>query len=182
MGQMPKGERDDLMSVVKMRARVAKAAVAQQEAQLLNQVEEELSARFRADDEAWKEITEEARLMVQQANEKIAAICRERGVRDEFAPQLGLDWYGRGSNAMRERRTELRKLAQTRIAAAGKAAKTTIEQKSVEVLTELVAGSLESDQARAFLETIPSPQQLMPPVTVGELEALADNKPKERSW
>ena len=32
---------------------------------------------------------------------------------------------------------------------------------------------VESEAARKFLETIPTPAQFMPPVTVAELEALA---------
>lgn len=182
MAEMTRAERNDLMGVVKLRARVARTQVAQHEARLLAQVEEELSAVYSSREEAWRDVTVEAARHVEEADAKIAAICRDRGVREEFRPRLSLAWYGRGANADRERRGELRKLAQARIAAAAKEAKATIEAKSADVLTELVAGSLESEDARKFLETIPTPDQLMPPVTVAELEALAPPERRPEEW
>jgi hypothetical protein len=99
------------------------------------------------------------------------------GIRPQFRPQLVLQWYGRGENASRDRRAELRKAAQTRIAALGKEAKTAIDARTAEVLTELIAGGLESEAARAFLATIPTAEDLMPRLTLPELEtADRDNR------
>jgi hypothetical protein len=74
--------------------------------------------------------------------------------------------------AAKERVAELRKVAQTRIAALEKAACNDIERSSLEVQTELLAGGLQSGEARAFLESIPTAAALMPPLSVPELEAL----------
>jgi DNA primase len=175
---MTRRDRNDLLDVAKMRARVAKAGVAQREAELLAQVEEELSTIYSADDAAWKEITAEAAQKVKEVDEQVAAICRERGVPEQFRPRIDTSWYGRGENASKERRAELRKLAQTRITAAGRKAKTAIDAQSVEVMTELIAGALESDEARRYLDKIPTPAQLMPPIVVAELEALTPPKPR----
>jgi hypothetical protein len=49
------------------------------------------------------------------------------------------------------------------------------------VLTELAAGGLESDAAREFLERIPTPDQLMSPVSIGELEAATDAATRTRA-
>jgi hypothetical protein len=174
---MTRRDRNDLLDVAKMRTRVAKAGVATREAQLLAKVEEELSAIYSANDEAWKEIAAEADAKVKEVDAQIAAICRERGVPEEFRPQLHTMWYGRGANASKERRAELRKLAQARIKAAGQEAKTAIDAQSVEVMSEIIAGALESDEARRYLDKIPTPAQLMPPVEVAELEALSPRKP-----
>jgi hypothetical protein len=171
MGGMTRRDRDDLAKVARLRAKVAKDGVAQREAELRADVEEQLSARYKASDAAWSEITKQAKEAVDLADQEIARICRERGVPEEFRPYLSLGWYNRGENAEASRRAELRKLAQTRIAAAGRQAKTAIEAKTAEVLTQLIAGGLESSEARVFLESIPTAQQLMPPVTIAELEA-----------
>jgi hypothetical protein len=168
---MSRAERTELASVVKMRARVAKAAVAQREAELLADVEEQLSARYKSTHEAWKDVTEQAEKAVKAADQEIARICREIGVPENFRPELNLQWWSRGENAEAGRRAELRALAKARIDAMGKSAKTTIEARSAEVLTELVAGGLESAEAKAFLESIPTPAQLMPAVVVEELTA-----------
>jgi hypothetical protein len=170
VSEITKAERTDLASIVKMRARVARAQVEQREAELLADVEEQLSTIYKVDDAAWAEITAEANRTVALADQEIARICRERGVREEFRPGLRVIFYGRGENAAAGRRAELRKLAQARIAAAGRKAKTAIQAGSVDVLTKLYATGLESDQARAFLASIPTAEQLMPPVVVAELE------------
>ena len=170
MEDMTRRDREDLARVARMRAKVAKAGVAHREAELSADVEEQLSARFKRSEPAWAEITKQAQQAVTLADQEIARLCRERGVPEEFRPGLRLDWYSRGENAEVSRRAELRKLAQARIAAVGRQAKTAIEAKTAEVLTVLIAGGLESSEARAFLETIPTPQQLMPPVVIAELE------------
>lgn len=176
MAGMTRKEREDLGRVARMRAKVAKDGVVQREAELLADVEAQLAAIYKAGDPAWKEIIAQAKQAVAAADAEIAEICRQRGIPEEFRPRLIADWYGRGENAAASRRGELRKVAQTRIAAAGRAAKTAIEAKTAEVLTELIAGGLESPEARAFLESIPTPQQLMPPVTIAELEGGAHHQ------
>jgi Holliday junction resolvase RusA-like endonuclease len=169
---MSKADRDQLASVVKIRARVAKAQVAEHEALLLAKVESELAAEYKPDDDnAWKALADAAQKAVAEADSQVEERCRELGIRPEFRPGLNVGWYGRGENATVKRRVELRRVAQTRIAAVGKTAKLAIEQRCVEVLTELIAGALQSEEARSFLETIPTPEQLMPPLDVAELEA-----------
>lgn len=74
---------------------------------------------------------------------------------------------------------ELRKTAQARIEAAAKAARTTIEARSLEVQTELLAAGLTSDAARAFLASMPTPAQLMPTVDVEALAAIGGRSSDE---
>jgi hypothetical protein len=88
------------------------------------------------------------------------------GMSEEFRPRLVAQWYGRGENALRERRAELRKAAQTKIAAMGKAAKTTIDHRVAHLLTQLAADALESAEARAFLESMPLIDEMMPRITL----------------
>jgi hypothetical protein len=167
---MTRAERDDLAKVARLRAKVARTAVVQREAELLADVEEQLSAQYAFADDAWAEITTGAAAAVAEADRQVAALCRERGIPEEFRPGLNLNWYGRGSNAVPARRAELRKVAQARIAAAGKGAKAAIEAREAEVLTELLAGGLTSQAARSFLESIPTAAALMPALQVRELE------------
>ena len=64
-------------------------------------------------------------------------------------------------------------LAERRLDADAKKAKVVIEAGAVEMLTTLVSGLLESAEAKSFLELMPSPEGLMPPIEVGELESLS---------
>jgi len=54
---MSKGDRDQLAGIVKMRARLAKSAVAQREAELLADFESQLATRVDQRAEAWADAT-----------------------------------------------------------------------------------------------------------------------------
>lgn len=164
-------DREELQKIARLRAKVAKDGVATREAQLRAEVEEQLSAAYRFDDAVWSDITSAAKAAVEAADDTIAARCRELGVPARFRPMLTIGWYTRGENAAADRRAELRRLADRRITAAGKQAKTAIDRRTAGVLTELIAGGLETEEARAALESIPTPDELMPPVHIAELEA-----------
>lgn len=165
---MSRVERTELAQLVKLRGRVAKEDIATREAQLLADVEAQLAARYDPRHEAWAEITERAQKAV--ADAEIAARCRELGIPEEFRPAISTTWYGRGENADRSRRAELRKVAQTRLAANAKAAKVEIDRSTADLLTQLAAGALESSASRSFLEAMPTIDQLMPRLALPELE------------
>ncbi len=168
---MTRRERDDLAALVRRRERVAKTAAAQRSAELMADFEQKLAAVYKSTDDAWRDITATANRVVAEADQEIARRCRDLGIPETLRPGLGLNWYRRGESESRERRGELRKVAATRIAALQKRPKTAIEQQSVEVQTRLLAGGLESEAARQFLESMPTVESLMPPLDVAQLEA-----------
>jgi hypothetical protein len=93
------------------------------------------------------------------------------GIPREFAPSLDPPyWFGRGQNAVRARRAELTKVAYRRIEEAQKQANLQIERSSLELQTRLFADCLESAEAKAFLEAMPSAEQLVPLITVEEIQ------------
>lgn len=102
----------------------------------------------------------------------IKEACQERGIRPEFAPAIGISWFSRGQNAVDARRAELRKAAKARLEALATAAKVEIDTAGLSIETNLVSRSLESDEAREFLEQMPAPAELLPPLTLVELEAV----------
>ena len=113
---------------------MAKAQVAEREAELLADAEAQLAAISKDTDTAWADVTGLAKKTIREADAVIAERCETLGIPTDFRPGLSLSWYGRGNNASKERRAELRKVAQTRIAANGRKAKLAIEQRSVEAL------------------------------------------------
>jgi hypothetical protein len=166
-----KSERDELAKLVRARVRAAKHDVAQREAELVADTEEQLSAIFEPLDDAWAHLTKEAQERVREWDEEIAQLCRDRGVRDSFRPKLSLSWQGRGENADKHRRAELRSLAHARIDAAGRAAIAAIERSAADTLEQLFLSGAPTEEARGFLQAMPTVQTLMPPVSVGELES-----------
>jgi hypothetical protein len=170
-GVMTRRDREDLAKLVRRREHVAKTSAGQRSGELLADFEQQLATIYKSSDAAWRTITAEARQAVASADAQLAARCRDLCIPEDLRPRLDLNWYGRGDNASRERRAELRKVATSRIAALEKQAKSEIERQSVELQTQLLAGGLESSEARAFLEAMPTVQALMPPLSATDLES-----------
>jgi hypothetical protein len=159
---MTKGERDELARLCRRREKLAKAAATVRAAELRTDFEKQMAAVYSFDrDPVWQAAQEIAQAATSEANKQIAERCRVLGIPDEFAPSLSTYWRSRGQNAVGERRAELRKVAYSRIDQREKDAKFQIEQSSLEVQTKLVAGDLQSAEANAFLDSMPTPEMLM---------------------
>lgn len=168
---MTRREREDLAQLTRQRERVAKTAAKQRSAELLADAEKSLATTFRKEDERWRTIVASAEEEVKAVNARILEHCREEGVPEQFAPSLNTYFLSRGENGLKERRVELRKVAQTRIAALEAKAKSEIERRSLEIQTQLLAAGLDTGAALAFLASMPTAEQLMPALAVGEIEA-----------
>jgi hypothetical protein len=179
---MTKYEREALQKISRQRERVAKTETGTVAAARKADFEQQLAREYTFDEDAvWRQATELAKTAWRQAAEEIAARCQELGIPREIAPSLsGPSWYRRGQNALRERRAELTRVAHSRIDQMQKEAKLKIEKDSLEIQTRVLAGGLESAEAKAFLEAMPSAEQLVPAITVAEVQraiAPAENLP-----
>jgi hypothetical protein len=153
-----------------MRAKVAKVEAASRSATLKAEFEQQLAAEYSYDDEVWKQAHADAHSAAKQAQEIIARRCEERGIPRWAAPSLNLYWHGRGENAVKSRRQELTKVAHSKIDQREKEAKLAIDKASVETQTKLLVASLECSEAQAFLAAMPTVAQLMPPVSLQEVQ------------
>jgi hypothetical protein len=181
---MLKSERDDLLKICRQRERVAKSEVSAVAARRKADFERQLAAVYTFDQrEVWARAYASAKEACRRANEEIAREAEAMGIPREFAPSLTTPyWFERGENMVRERRVELSKVAYSRIEQMEKEAKVRIERSSVEFQTKLFADSLESADAKAFLETMPTAEQLLPAVTIEEMQnALISSKARRIS-
>jgi hypothetical protein len=164
---MTAAERQELGKLVRLNAKVAKDDAEARGKWMLADVEAKLAARYKAEDEFWADITETAEKAVAEADAALAAVCHARGISEDFRPKMILGYFPRGENASPERRAELRKVAQTEVAARVKEACVEIDRQAAQQLTRITQAGLTSEEARAFLASMPSPEKLLPP-----LEAL----------
>jgi len=169
-GRLGRRDYDDLAKLVRRQEQVAKTQAKQRVAELRADFEAQLATIYEANDERWRHVTEQAKTVNAAANAELARICADEGVRPEFAPSFDLAWYGRGQNMDKERRAELRRVAETRIEALEQAARAEIERRSVEFQTQLLGGMLETDPGRALLEAMPKAAELMPQLDAIELD------------
>ncbi len=164
-----KGEREELKSLTRQRARVAKGGAEARAAAFLADVEAQLASVYKADDEAFRDLSAHAEQKVAALDAELAQRCREMGIQQDFRPRLTCGWWGRGENAAASRRVELRKVAERRVQADSRAAKLAIDEAALDVLTELTAAALTTDEGRAFLAKLPTVAELMPTFDVREL-------------
>jgi hypothetical protein len=168
---MTKSERADILSFIRQRDRVLKSATKQRSAELKADFEQKLAAEFSYDqDKVWKDAVTAAQEEVKKAQAIIAQRCAELGIPKEFAPGIGMGWYGRSENAVKERRAELRKVAVTRIEAAEQQARVQIEKATLQASQEVIAGGLTTEAARSFLANMPSVEALMPALEVANIQ------------
>lgn len=178
---MTKGERDQLLSLVKKREKVMKVKASERSATLLAEFDVQSAKIHHWDeDKVWAEVKAEAEKAIGDAQIKIAARCRELGIPVEFAPGLQMFWHGRGHNEVASRRAELRRAAKSKIEAIEKEAVSKIEALSLEAQTNIVAHGLESEAAKQFLDQMPALEALMPPVQVTEIQTLVDARRADR--
>jgi len=168
---MTKTERNELGKLVRQNGKIAKLDVEQRGAKVLADIEQEMASEYATNHAAWAAITKDAQEYVRKADEQIAEKCRELGIRPSFRPELHLSWYSRGENAEKSRRAELRKVAQTRVAEQIRLGKLEIERAVASQLTTLAVGGFETEAAREFFGKMPTADQLIPAMTLLELQA-----------
>jgi hypothetical protein len=167
--RMTSRERSDLAALIRRREKLAKAATAQVKAKRIADLEVQLASAFAAEDERFADVARFTSQVVDRANREVQRRCEEMGIPETFRPTLALHWLSRGENATAERRAELRRVGQTQADADQKQAAAHIEAASVEAQTALPRDGLTTDAARQWLDSLPTPEQLMPALEVSSL-------------
>lgn len=179
--QMTKTERRELATLARKRAKLLKAATAERRAEIMADFEGQLASIYTPNDDAtMKRLYMAADAAVDDVKRKLASRCEELGIPARFAPSIRLDWYSRGENALGKRRSELRTVVRTRLDALEKQAHHEIERVCVDTETKLIAGGLDTDEAKEFLASMPTPDQLMPAFDVSEIAGLLPTHTRER--
>jgi len=170
---MTKSEREDLAKLIRNRERVMKSAARERSAELLAEFEQQMASVYSYDqDEVWKSATEAAAAAVADAQQAITERCSELGIPARFAPNVEFSWRGRGENAIKDRRTELRAVAKSRIEAIEKSACTKIEMLCLDAQSQILAHGLTSAAAIAFFDALPKVEVLMPPLEMASVEQM----------
>lgn len=171
-----KGERTELRSVVKNQFKVLRSEVEQREAELLAEFETQLNEKFAKEDKAWNDAMFLAQEATREAN---------RAANDAFRKVMnvaeGYDFQFVSLNTHRlykadAERTPLRQEARAQINAKVRAARLQLDRQEADLLKNLSVGALESEEAYAFLNAIPTVGELVPAARLEELEAKLDGK------
>jgi len=171
-------EQSNLISIAKLRERVTKSNLEEVGAQLLVDLDAQLDREYSFDDDAiWKEANAAVTQALAEAQTKIQERSRQLGIPNRFAPRISGGWHSGGEQcglAAKERKTELRRVARQQVDAMIKSGKRKVEEASLDAQTKIIASSF-SSEAQGFLDAMPTPEQLMPQLNLGELEKMLGN-------
>jgi hypothetical protein len=171
---MTTAERTAILGVIRARERAALSDARKYHTVLIADFERKLTAIYRPGDHpVWKEAHAAAERVGQEAQAKVAATFRELGIPEDWAPEIYIGWSGRGENASDRRRVELRRIGLWEADKQLRAAEAAIKRAAVDALEGVIAGGLTSEAAHAMLASIPTPDQLMPPLEFEGVETIA---------
>lgn len=172
-----KAERSELRTLIRQRFKVLRADVEARRAELHSELEQRIEAKFAAADRAWNDamfLVEEA---AREANRKANDILRGLELEEYPADREFQIIMCRAVPKPSGERHELRRQGDARIEARVKAAYLELDRQEADLLTKLVVGGLESDEARAFLGEIPTVSALVPAERLLALVGPVDNEP-----
>ncbi|WP_154678164.1 hypothetical protein [Paraburkholderia nodosa] len=165
-------ERDAIRDVVKMRARLVKSDIDARATLLIAEAEAQLSVKYQQDDERWDHAIELAEQVARDADAELLRIAKRDGIPLENRPRFVARFMERSDYALKDRRDELRRLARAKVEAAAKDSKRVVERWQTETITALLAGTLQTDDAKAFLAALPTIDSLLPAMTMQQIDAL----------
>jgi hypothetical protein len=167
------GERRELRSVVRGQFKVLRAEVDRRKEELHGEIEAELLRRYREQDDA----IAAARAEVAEAQQEyLRAIERiGRSLKDAH-PELEVEAGRTSAGTVRFGAADPHRQQEHRAAVASIPskigdAKLRLDRAEQDMLRELSAGALQTDEARAFLAKIPSVGELVPRAVLAEIEA-----------
>jgi hypothetical protein len=177
---MTKADRDALIRVARSRAKQTESEADTRAKTLLAEVLNDMTAEYAREDALFHDAVTIAEEAAKKANAQIAARCAELGIPASHSPRVHTGWQPRSSQfADRDRRAELRKLAEARLAALTQTAKTMIRGKALDIEEQLILGALESNEAREVLAAMPSVEELMPSLTIDDLGVTRWQPPED---
>lgn len=180
MNLIAPGERRELRSVVRSQFKVLRAEAQQRKAELLAEAERQLVERYRDEDKQMDDLNWRVSQVVDQANSDIEDLMKQVGVAQDGGRwrnvyRLSLPRFTRQS----ESRKQLHAALTAGIDAQVRAALLALDRQEADLLRQLAADALESDEARAFLMRIPTVAELVPASRLREIESAFDEQEGE---
>lgn len=180
-----KAERTELRSIVRGQFKVLRHEVEQRQAELLADLDSQIATRYADEDRQQQALMFRAHEICEAAGREITDLLKGSGVVHghaditgrfaEDTPEVSIE---RPVRVLMETvtwskadRLQLRRAAVERLQASVKGALLNLERREADLLRTLAVGAIESAEARAFLEAIPTVAELVPAARLLELEA-----------
>jgi hypothetical protein len=179
---MAKAEQENLLRLGRLNREGAIAEAKQRTADAAADFEMRLAAAFSYDQrETWVALMSAAKSQVAAFDNELAEDCRRLGIPERFRPSINLYWLGRGENASKERRSELRRVAHARLVALERTAIAAIEAGYRRYASAVLSASLDSGEARTLLTTLPTVKELLPATNYEQIKRALPEGPEAAS-
>lgn len=169
-----KGERVELRGLIKQQFKVLAAEVQHREAELIADIDAELSTRYATEDREWADaeflILEAAREANRKANDVMRGLLGDQWLTGADRVLIGVETYRLRNARSSSDKAADRAQAVRKVNVQVKRAQVALARQEVDLLTKLAAEGLESAEAREFLKSIPTAAELVPSVRLIELE------------
>jgi hypothetical protein len=172
MEKMSKADRDAHIRIAKGRATQAQKEAKTRKKILVNEVLELMHAEYEARDNMWAEAVVIAEEAVAKANSQIQLRCLELGIPPQHAPKVQLSWSrhsGQFSSMLPSEVAAKRDLAEHRVDAMVSMACDRIAEWVRGYEEKLLLEGMDSDQARALAESMPSVAEIMPNIGLDDI-------------
>lgn len=170
---MTRTDRDTLIKIARQRERVAKSEAKERSAHLMADFETQMDRHYRFDEnEVWEKAATALDDALKNAKKEIDQECERLGIPEQFRPTVSAGWYGKGRNATKDQRAEMRRIALRQVEAAEKSARAAIERQSLQVQESIMVSGLTTEGAKAMLESMPTVDSLMPSIGIQDVQAL----------
>lgn len=171
-----KAERAELRSIVRQQFKVLRSELAQRQLEMYAEVEEEISARYADNDRSWSGVMHEVHEATMEANRRMNDALYNAGFQTKGSTERM--WIRTPDIAQpTEERHQLRRAAKARIDSQCKAAGLRLDREEADLLRTLGVGAIESEEAREFLQRIPTVGELVSSARLAELEKAMGEAP-----
>jgi len=177
-GKLTAREIDGLLRILRANVKVAKASILHRAGELKAAYDVQLNTLYPpSGDPVWNAEYQAALAEWKPRAERIQARAIELGIGTRFRPRLSPpDWIYGDEQLFKSLRIERRRIAHEQIDAKLKWDVQELERKSAATQLELISNGFVTEAAREFMQKLPTPDQLTPPLRVEELVALIEGK------
>lgn len=173
-----KGERTELRSIVRQQFRVLRAETEQRKHELLAEMEQRIAEHYAATDKQRQDLMWKCHQICEEASRQITDLLIgetvERGGLhgdEEISVKHPITVRMEPIRWSDQEKVQRRRAVAAGIEAQIKAALMQLERQEADLLRTLAVGAIESEEARRFLESIPTVAELVPAARLAELEA-----------
>jgi len=176
---MTKGERAELRSVVRGQFKVLRSEIGQREKELLADTEHGIDDLLKAEEDKAESIAFLVLEVMRECNRKINDLLYEHGYQAKSGTEKVWVKEPTMDFGTRTKRSQLKWGAVAELNQRVAAAKVILDRQEQDLLRKLAVDALETEEARAFLDSIPTVSELVPATRLAELERALDTGPTE---